>query len=105
MNENGLYRDELKSNEIQEIVTKNYSKYADVQYANKENDIIESRKPVTHSSDDAKLHSRNKIIEAKIECEEDIDEIKDLLKVLSKMIMTKIIIALQKAHFFGGGQK
>lgn len=34
LNENGLYRDGLTSNEIQEIVTKNYSKYANIQYAN-----------------------------------------------------------------------
>lgn len=44
LNENGLYRDGLTSNEIQEIVTKNYSKYANIQYANKENDIIELTK-------------------------------------------------------------
>ena len=42
LNEYGLYRDGLRSDEIQEILTKTYSKYVNVQVANKEDhDLIE----------------------------------------------------------------
>ena len=42
LNKYGLYREGLRSDEIQEILTKTYSKYVNVQVANKEDhDLIE----------------------------------------------------------------
>ena len=40
LNENGLYRNGLKLENIQEILKKNYSKYVNVQCANKKDDIF-----------------------------------------------------------------
>ena len=40
LNEEGLYRDGLDSEQIQHIITSNYSKYVNVQCVTKENDLI-----------------------------------------------------------------
>lgn len=58
---------------------------------------------VTHQSDESKLHSGNKIIEIKIENEQDIDEIVQNGFVEKPRDMTTLSenVAVTKTHFFG----